>query len=646
MDAGPITCAPACPDWQECVGTSCLDRYTGLTLSALPRTNTSFSVAGALVLAPGRTSASAPALVIAATRDGGVEPASFASMGGDTFTSADFPATEGTWEISVSWPDAGLSATSTTVVDTTPPALTITIDPPPTRIVDGGLDQTDPQAPGAFRRDERATIHVSWSATDLDPGTVRVTIGDRTYQADAGVLGVSDLTLPAALWEPTLQAYRGTWSVSSAAADDLGNSGSADGGVVSVTRLRWRRSVAGLRTTEDPVIMEPSGNLFVMRDGPTVESYSAEGVLRWSRAAQQPLAALALGTVRSTDGVLLYARESDGTTSAGEAFPADKPSAAVRSWLASGTRNGELGPAILSNEASGDEGALVAWIDPSSRTAMSWSTVVGTPQSSTRIPTVTTSPVVALQDLVADGLNLYATGDNRVFGFTVVSNRGYPEERTGTNAYPVTSAAFSSFTGRAAMLGSGELLGFGFGAGLFRTWKMAYPTPASAMSPTSVVTIESPVVSGSAFWYREVTTVVSLGLVGRVCKGSTSGGSGSCTSDNTDNVQGGFVLGAGGRLYTTSVRNSSSQVVQSRDAASLAIRWEGPGPKTGLSLACGPSGRTGVLVGADPGASVPTIYSIVVDDPGLDATADWPMNLHDPRGSRDAASSLSSFQCP
>lgn len=645
VDAGPVTCNPACPDWQECVGTTCVDRYVGISMTAPARTNATFSVTGTLQLAPGRTSASAPALVISATRDGGAEPASFASQNGDMFA-ATFPPTEGTWDIIVSWPDAGLSALSTTVVDTTPPELTVTIDPPPTRVVDGGLDQTDPQALGAFRRDERATVHLTWTAADLDPSTLRVGIGDRVFSSDAGTLFDGGLTLAAPLWEPSLQAYRGSFSVSATAADDLGNTGSTDGGALAVTRLRWRRSVTGLRTSDDPLVMDSSGNLFVMRDGPTVESYTAEGVQRWSRAAQLPLMALALGTVRSSDGALLYAREFDGTSSVGEAFPADKPSGAVRSWLASGTRDWALGPAVLSNETSGDEGALLAWVDASSRTVMTWSTVVGTPQTTTRTPAVSVSPVGSLLDFVADGHELYVTGDNRVFGFTVVSSLGYPEERTGTNAYPVISSAFSAFTGRTAVLGSGELLGFGLSSGFFKTWKMLYPTPTSAVTPTSIETMASPVASGSAFWFREEHTISGLNRVGRVCTASTSGGTASCTSDNTDDVKAGFVLGAGGRLYTASMRNAASRVVQSRDPATLAIRWEGPGPQAGLSLTCGPSGKTGVLVGADPSGTVPMIYSIVVDAPGIDSSADWPMSLHDPRASRDAASSLAKFQCP
>lgn len=643
---GTATCEPACPDWQECVGTTCLARYTGITLSAPARTNAAFSVTGALELAPGRTSAAAPALVVYATRNGGVEPASFASQSGDAFTTTAFPATEGGWAITVEWPDAGLSATASTVVDTTAPQLSFTIDPPPARIVDGGFDQSDPQAPGAFRRDERATIHISWTAADLDPASVVLRIGDRSWPADAGTPSDAGLAFVAPLWEPTFDAFSGALAVSASAADDLGNQGAFDGGALLVTRLRWRRIVPGLRTTDDPIVTDAAGNLFVMTDAPAVESYTVEGLLRWSRPAAQPyLMGLALGTVPSSDGPLLYARElaSDAVTVSGEAFPADKGTAAVRPWISAASRSFSLGPVVLSNPTTGDEGGYIAWIDASARTALTWSSVVRTPQSSTRVPSVSIAAVNGLEDFVADGSNLYVTGDNRVFGFRTASNLGFPEE--SSVAYPVSMPAFTSLAGRVAVTSAGALTGFGLSGGLFRTWQTTYPTAATAQTPQHTGHQLSPIVSGGTLWFSKRDMLPGPNVVGRVCR-STVGGTASCSADNTENVSQSLVLGQGGRLYTGAVRNASTRVVQERDAVSLAVRWEGPGPSTALSLVCGPSGKTGVLVGADGLSTTPRIYSVVVDAKGLDATADWPMPSHDPRASRDAKAPLAPFQCP
>lgn len=643
---GSPTCDPSCPDWQECVGTACVDRYSGITLSSPPRTSSAFTVTGTLVLAPGRASATSPTLVVSATRDGGVESASFASQAGDSFATTPFPATEGGWVITVAWPDAGLSATASTTVDTSPPTLAFAIEPPPARVVDGGLDQRDPNAPDAFRRDERATIQVTWTAADLDPDSVVLRVGDRAWPADAGARTDAGLTFVAPLWEPTFNVFSGQLAVNASAADDLGNAGTSDGGALPITRLRWRRIVPGLRTTDDPIVTDAAGNLFVMTDGPTVESYSVEGLRRWSRPAAQPyLMGLALGTVPSSDGPLLYARELaiDGVTVSGEAFPADKGAAPVRPWISAASRTSSLGPVVLSNTATNDEGAFIAWVDASAKTAITWSSVVGTPQTSTRLPPASIAAVNGLEAFVADGTKLYVTGDNRVFGFNVASNLGFPEE--STLGYPASQPAFTSLAGPIAVTSTGALTGFGVAGGLFRTWQTSYPAAGAGQQPQHTAQQSSPVVSGRTIWFSKSDTLPGPSFVGRVCR-ATVGGVASCSADNTENVLPSRVLGQGGRLYTGVVRNSTTRSVQERDAVSLAVRWEGPGPTTALSLVCGPSGQTGVLAGADGLSTTPRLVSVVVDARGLDATADWPMPSHDPRASRDAKSPLTPFQCP
>lgn len=647
---GTPTCSPACSDWQECSGTTCFPRYSGIVLNAPPRTNTSFTVTGALQLAPGRTPFPGAPLTITATRDAAPASAAIATFDGGTFFSTPFPATEGAWLVTVSaWADAGagLSASSSTLVDTTPPSFVVTIDPPPVRrIGDGGApSEVDPGMPNGFRRDERATLHLSTSATDLNAASLRVAIGDAVLMIDGG--GPANPITPTdggfdvsvSLWAPTLNAYRGTFPITVSASDDLGNSQTSDGGTIPVTRFRWARPSTG-----QPPVVDSEGNIF-RASGQQIEAVSREGSPLWSRTAAGIPLRIALGTVKTTDGALLYALEqvSDGGTAVlGEAFPTGRPAAPVRVWQAPGTRLAATGPVVLSDVANSHEGVFVAYVDgATSRTAMQWSDITtGTLQTQTRVPSIAIASVGWLGSFVGRGRDLFVAGDNRIFGFTTATNLGTPEE--SSLGYPGTLTGFSNSYGDLAVEGMGtlnNLIGVAMTGPTSRLFRMTYPTAPLITTPSTVHSMSAPLVAGGTVWFVQGEFLGGQ-FLGRICR-ATLGSAATCSSNNAESVYATPILTADGRLLTSAYRANTTWI-QERDRTTLDVIWEGPGPRILAGVVCGQLQGTGIALGGDDY----TLSSIVIDARGIDAAADWPMPTHDPQGTRSHSQDLTRFRCP
>jgi len=90
--------------------------------------------------------------------------------------------------------------------------------------------------------------------------------------------------------------------------------------------------------------------------------------------------------------------------------------------------------------------------------------------------------------------------------------------------------------------------------------------------------------------------------------------------------------------------------------ADLSLEWEGelmPQPLdrlVGLTLDCdrgsdrvGRKGAPGILYMT---TTYYGVVAIIVDSPGIDARAAWPVFQHDPRGTNNSSTSLEPFSCP
>jgi hypothetical protein len=116
------------------------------------------------------------------------------------------------------------------------------------------------------------------------------------------------------------------------------------------------------------------------------------------------------------------------------------------------------------------------------------------------------------------------------------------------------------------------------------------------------------------------------------------------------NIQVSPLLGAGGRLYSV----DTSGTLSAWSAGNLAVTWSTKLDSsitsvTAPNLDCTRDasgekqlGRPGVLYFGTQTASV---YAVVVDSPGLDVNAQWPMYLHDPRHTSNAQTGMAEFGC-
>lgn len=317
---GGPSCVPDCPVWQLCSGTTCVDRYAGLTLAAPARVRSNFTVSAQLTLASGATPNPPLTLELEARdSDGGFSLAPMSRLGDGGYLSSPISAAaETTWQLAVRWRDAGLSATASTIVDLTAPSFSVSWPAPPVRLVDvdGGLDQRDPADADAgttsWRRDETALIRISSAASDIDPSTVRLRVaGYDVPLADAGVCvstGGYCRVASAELWRPTWRTYRGTMPVEISAADDVGNAAMTDGGQLRVTRWRWRIDLPDLQGANRASIVgiDHAGTIYAVTsdpDGGSLNAYAPTGELVYRRATVGRPFPPVIGAVAGPNGV-------------------------------------------------------------------------------------------------------------------------------------------------------------------------------------------------------------------------------------------------------------------------------------------------------------------------------------------------------
>jgi hypothetical protein len=149
--------------------------------------------------------------------------------------------------------------------------------------------------------------------------------------------------------------------------------------------------------------------------------------------------------------------------------------------------------------------------------------------------------------------------------------------------------------------------------------------------------------SGSTVYFVATS---QTNFVGRLCRGSISSTSLTCTSDPTESISNAAALGEGDTIYAIASRPPSTQaLLQVRTASTLALRWEAP---LGVSMPClnlTPTCINGVpMVGCIDLTG--RVVFVATDARGIDVNADWPMLGHDPGTTWNASTPLDSFACP
>lgn len=639
-------CSPGCGSFEECSGTTCLPRYSGIAVVAPGRTNRPVPVSASLVQIGGRLGNPPLTLEVEALLSGSMpvrvgDPMQLLSDGGYALTNPLPVPREGTWSITVSWPDAGLSGTAQTIVDLTGPALTLTWPVAPAFGFDGGLDARDPfdppMGPFSWRHSSTIPVRIESGSTDLVESSVRVSLGGAAFTGaltpcvpdggptdsgspDGGFCRIARVPLRLGV----LENLRGTIPVIASASDDLTNEMVADAGAIAVTRWVFSLDAGsgqngfslGLRDLVVPSTPNQSVQTWRLSNGRRSGSYT----LRYP-----PVRNVAIGQESDFIFTLEY-KDSTGLSS-GEAITS---TASFIDWATSAIRPGiQLTGPILSLTGTVESVGAVSRMGASWAVFGSGALVVAAESSG---PISSSGTMLA----VANGPMIIATDTSSLFVFSGASNSFEGVSPAPGPTVPTPFAAISHLIGV-----DGGVAGFGAGSGSSLSF-FATTTAFSSWAPQAAEAFSPPVAGGGFLYFLRLYGSFSV-----VCRGGSASGSFVCAQANLQDQTSGLALGAGDTLYTVVTRApANTSLLQVRTASTLALRYEIPLPRvTGACLSLTPT----CIAGNPVIGCVDTVGQIVfvsTDARGIDTTADWPMEGHDPGKTFNTATDLSRYACP
>lgn len=646
-DAGAC---PVCADHEECVGAACLPRYSSIGVVAAARTNQPTPVFAMLVTIGGRTGNPPASLVLVATLSGGpplrVEEAMSPLADGGFALAGTLPVPhEGVWSIAVAWPDGGPTGTGQTIVDLSGPNVTVSVPAPTARgLFAGGLDFRDPLdttgGPPSWRRHEVLPLKVESSSADLMASSVQLSVAGSPWTGpllgcgpdggvtDAGYCRIAQVSLGAV----PLLGLRDVVSFEVSARDDLGNVSSADAGAVLT---RWAFSFDGGSAQNGFAL---GSNTLVVPNTATssVHVVSAGGAPRGTVTTNYPpVRDVAVGQLVPERFYTLELLPGSGDSS-GEAYEVGQLANHAR-WAPDAVRTSleRSGPMLAT---SGGRETVAAVFRSSGVTAV-WASFSAAmlEQNSTSAagPTATATPLKAValgpQVIATDGASLFNFAGSALFQGLA------PDSTTQTPPAPFTS--IGEVLGRR----NGKLVGWGSGGGAQRVFEANVPSgfnqwPAMAGEP-----LTAPVFGAGALYFLKLS-----GTFSTTCRTTSAMGSYTCATTNPQELGSALALGAGDTLYVAIKKQPGNQlVIQVRTASTLALRDEIPVPGAAPG---GCTSLTPTCIAGDPVIgcvdTVGRIAFVFTDARGIDTTADWPMEGHDPGKTFNTATDLTPYGCP
>ncbi|MER2566248.1 MAG: hypothetical protein ABTQ32_36330 [Myxococcaceae bacterium] len=674
-DGGAPDAGCECADLDECVGgLVCVPRYALVQWRA--PSNGAVFPAGALVpleaslvLASGRTRNDPAALSFEASGDGGRVTGLLQRVDAGLFsTSLTFPL--GSWAATVAIADAGLADGPLTFSVITND-FSVTWAPPPTRVDGPGLQQHDPSQDAGtfFRRDETTTVVV----TNASPAT-NVTLTVFGLSGDGGSPALTLTSAPTCtacsgagfcacypldLSRPVLEAFRGRFSFSV--------SGTINGSIVTntsqshpsrvptlpVTRWKWAwvngapGGDGGVAVTTNAAL-DRRGSLYfgyaeVSSGFPAsgVRALSHEGVVQLTTQTIVPTTDVVIASSDSgvetpmvgAQGAGLVTLSSDGGVAvicdpnAGQGYLLTGPLGLVNVPSAiPGPFPSEL-PFGIAGQPLGTQRRLVV--------AAPFSTCAFTqllPGSAS-----SKSPFFATNQTIT-----FATENGPV---RLATYNGVSVNLGGAAALPVGLGPLTDlfptlhFSSSQVAMGTAAAGTFWVGSNSASAMSGSAAGSGAVANGTQANVIWYPTIDASGLKLQSVQADDVMGL--------TAGSSIPIAASGTASValgQGGAVLAASDNGVLTVVQNGHLVWATPADAR-LTGRFS-----SRLMLDCSRDstnapipGKPGVayLVGAPQ-----QVQAIITDSRGLDVTAPWPMNGHDPRGSSNFTTPLAPFACP
>ncbi|MBL8951516.1 MAG: hypothetical protein JNK82_12100 [Myxococcaceae bacterium] len=552
-----------------------------------------------------------------------------------------FPAVDGPRQVFAAFPDAGLFTSMVTMVDVTPPSPVIEVSPPPARVnsTDGGLVTLDVDAPNAYRRDENVTVTFDFPQNDVATIAVDLFSDGGGLQPVGSASGVCASRFDGGvcrqqvvdLWRHPMHAYRDVVGVLARVTDDLGNSAAVDGGRAKVTRFKWSRGN----------IYAPSltrgGDLIVFTGesgAPQLARFGHDGTQLWSQPAVGNGSHVTMGS------------QPDERAYASSVVSNIRISARATNTAIPTQTFAPLFP-LLDGFEQTSQPVLVT--RPNDEIAYfptagaffncNCSFVHGWRLSNQASVTVDAGelPGYTLKTAVTDNENLWVPFMTLGGGFesdiVVLS--------LGAGGFPPT------LTTRARVVGGVE------SAAIFKQGVVYLAghtdSDGGVLYAMSGATVTSPWVH---LPMNRPTVLIGTDAIfasdQRTCRlpiGSTTPTCVDLMQFSSSPILGAApAAGAAPVLYDV---NSSGLVAI--DSATLSVVWQAPVSVRPRSIDCsrtdGGQPRPGVP-GVLYGASAEGLSALIVDSPGIDGTARWPMPTHDPRNTGNSTVPLTNFYCP
>ena len=540
--------------------------------------------------------------------------------------------------------------------DKTPPVFSIVVAPPPARQATANLTVYDPGSPDggvdAFRRDENVSVTVSSADHDVDAGSVKLTVYGVAANSGTG-LAVQLAPCPPAnpsaaspfcrvatvsLGPPLpFEAFRSAVPLEVSGADLSNNLGKADAGV-NVTRWKWRYS-AGAPIYTTPAIADDGTIVFGTSDGGSgsLVALTPSGGDKWNAVQLgQTKASPVIGSGDSGQQVV-YVGTASGTSGNLYAINLRDGTIVARCPSSGGSYAAPFvgTPSVVTSGSASFEGALGVANGLKLVNIRSGPTLPD--DRCVAVDTVATQGYPA--NLVASGTESFAAGgDGNVFAFTRQS--GIWLDNTfwggGSGSASVSNRPIQSLALSSRLFGTTRLRGvfeLNRGTGVLLA---NYPDAGLQADPGGLLLVASQLIFPDGLSTNPGLLVVA-----------DSFGQGSL-QPIPEAVTGSPVMGAGSWLYSA----TTSGTLLARDL-SEETSWSGSlGPMESFlgspTIDCGArdagipvASSTGVLyLGSTSGG----FFAVLVDSPGLDATAPWPKYQHDVRNTGNPTTPIQS--CP
>lgn len=661
---GTNSCDPPCPGSSECTGTVCAARYSGLSISAPPKVGPrAFTIAADLVLAPQRTRADPPTLSVSVAGNVLFDDAGQQIMelrrtdAGHYETSASLPLAEATWTLQVSFPDAGLTAFRDIALDLSSPRAEVRLSALPARLIDTGFTAASPDAPGAYRRDETVTVFLDSQDSDaVSAGFDLVTDGgpvQRFPTVDAGCVSRFDggrcFAQAVDLWRHPMLAFRQGATISARVTDDVGQASELDAGALTITRFKWQRTVPGLLSS---LAIAPGGHVVTHVTPPSpatvgvLSSWTPAGAVRWSQPSDGFNGHVMVGSLGADPYV--YVTEVDLAQQLRvSAFPSAAPGSAplVNRIPNVGSVNAVGAPLLLPRT---EEIVYVPTRHTSTVGMYAWSS-----------GTMTTAGLDAGPLNGAELLN--ATTDNRRIHLPIFRVSDPTNAIVLRFDFPFAAGLPPTRDQSLAFGGAGATANIPTQENTFTRAVTDGGRPSSIYGGPALPLSGAALIAGDTAFYANELFAPAAG-VPTLCR-VPFGGMATATCADLRSY-GSPIIGARNLLYVAAMENVVTQMgfqIAAVDAVTLTRQWETPVLANSyvvrpLNLDCSRdsagaplAGRPGVLYASTLLLSSPAstaLIAVIVDSPGFDQNAAWPMEKHDPRNTNNLATSLAAFSCP